>query len=127
LQDLVRRAGLSKSDLEHLAAADALLSLSGNRHLARWQAAAIKPHSPLLDQAEAETDHLITPAPGIEKDMLDDYASTGLSLRMHPMAVLRNQPPFNRCISARDLVQLAQGRFARVAGVVTGRQRPGNT
>jgi error-prone DNA polymerase len=125
LQDLVRRAGLSKSDLEHLAAADALLSLSGNRHLARWQAAAIKPHSPLLDQAEAETDHLITPAPGIEKDMLDDYASTGLSLRIHPMALLRNQPPFNRCISARDLLQLAQGRFARVAGVVTGRQRPG--
>lgn len=125
LQDLVRRTGLHKSDLEHLAAADALLCLSGNRHLARWQAAAIKPHSLLLENAEVETDQLITPAPSIEKDMLDDYASTGLSLRTHPMALLRNQAPFHRCTSARELMQLDHGRFARVAGVVTGRQRPG--
>jgi error-prone DNA polymerase len=125
LQDLVRRTGLTQADLQCLASADALRSLVGNRHQARWQTAAIKPYLALLEQAEVEGDELLTPEPTAAKDMLDDYITTGLSLRPHPMALLRSQYPFNRCKKYSDLVHLRHGGFVRVAGLVTGRQRPG--
>lgn len=125
LQDLARRTDLTQLDLQYLASADVLLSLSGNRHQARWQAAAIEPYSALLDQATGDEDDLLMPAPGIEKEMLDDYATLGLSLRAHPMELLRGEYPFNRCTRQCDLKQLRHGSFVRVAGLVTGRQRPG--
>jgi error-prone DNA polymerase len=125
LQDLARRINLTQTDLQCLASADALRSLSGNRHQARWQAAAIKPYLALLEEAEIECDELLTPEPTVAKDMLDDYATTGLSLRPHPMALLRAQYPFNRCKKFSDLEHLRHGGFVRVAGLVTGRQRPG--
>jgi error-prone DNA polymerase len=125
LQDLARRTDLTQLDLQYLASADVLLSLSGNRHQARWQAAAITPYSSLLDQAVIDEDDLLMPAPGVEKEMLDDYATLGLSLRAHPMELLRKEYPFNRCTRQCDLKQLRHGSFVRVAGLVTGRQRPG--
>jgi error-prone DNA polymerase len=111
--------------MQYLASADVLISLSGNRHQARWQAAAIEPYSALLDQAVEEEDDLLMPAPSVEKEMLDDYATLGLSLRAHPMELLRKEYPFNRCTRQCDLKQLRHGSFVRVAGLVTGRQRPG--
>lgn len=125
LENLSRRTPLTATDLGHLAAADAFAQLTGNRHESRWQAAAIKPHISLLENAENHRDLLTMPAPSLEKDMLDDYASLGLSLRAHPMALLRNQSPFNRCKTQRELASIGHGRFVRVAGLVTGRQRPG--
>ncbi len=126
LEDLSRRTPLTATDLGHLAAADAFAELTGNRHEARWQAAAIKPHNVLLENTEPQQDLLTMPAPSLEKDMLDDYASLGLSLRAHPMALLRNQPPFNRCKTFSELASVGHGRFVRVAGLVTCRQRPGS-
>src|SRR5690606_9591438 len=43
----------------------------------------------------------------------------------HPMAILRSQYPFNRCKKYSDLEHMRHGGFVRVAGLVTGRQRPG--
>lgn len=125
LADLAQRAKLTQQDLQCLASADALKSLSGNRHQARWQAAAVKPYLALLEEAEMEQDDLLTPEPTVAKDMLDDYATTGLSLRPHPMALLRSQYPFKRCKKYSELEYLRHGGFVRVAGLVTGRQRPG--
>jgi len=56
--------------------------------------------------------------------MLDDYRYLGLSLGPHPMALLRNRPDFQRYSTAVDLNLYKQGQFVRVAGLVTGRQRP---
>ena len=126
LQDLALRTQLSRDNLQHLAAADALSSLAGNRHQAHWQISAIKPHSPLLENAEdLFSDSLTTPEPSLEKNVSDDYSSTGLSLRPHPMALLRREYPFNRCKTQRELLSINHRRFVRVAGLVTGRQRPG--
>ena len=58
--------------------------------------------------------------------MLADYDSTGLSLKLHPLALLRKQSTFGRCKQAQQLAELNHGRFVRVAGLVTGRQRPGS-
>lgn len=126
LENLSRRTPLTTADLGHLAAADAFAALTGNRHESRWQAAALKPHISLLENSETHQDLLAMPAPSLEKDMQDDYASLGLSLRAHPMALLRNRPPFNRCKTHKELASVGHGRFVRVAGLVTGRQRPGS-
>ncbi|MEE4299351.1 MAG: OB-fold nucleic acid binding domain-containing protein [Pseudomonadales bacterium] len=65
------------------------------------------------------------PAPSRGQDLLADYASLGLTLGAHPMALLRARAEFRRCSRAGDLGRLNHGRFVRVAGLVTGRQRPG--
>ncbi|MET0356257.1 MAG: error-prone DNA polymerase [Cellvibrio sp.] len=126
VQDLARRSSLTSSDLQYLASADALRSLSGNRHQARWETAAIEPFLALLDEATPlGQDDLLTPPPSIKQDVMNDYATTGLSLRPHPMLLLRNEKPFDRCTKQSDLKNLRHGGFVRVAGLVTGRQRPG--
>lgn len=125
LKDLVRRAGLSNADLECLASADALRVLSGNRHQARWRTSEIKPYSALLDDVEEIEDDLLTPEPTVEKDVMDDYATTGLTLRTHPMALLRHEYPFNKCKRQAELAGLRSGQFVRVSGLVTCMQRPG--
>ena len=130
MQDLKERAGLSRLEMESLIAADALAALSGHRPQSQWEAAALAPVAPLLSTLErADSSHLHDgiqrPVPDACTDMLGDYASTGLSLKNHPMTLLRSQPRFARCVRATDLPQLWHGRFVRIAGVVTGRQRPG--
>jgi error-prone DNA polymerase len=126
LQDLSRRSSLTAIDLQYLASADVLRSLAGDRHASRWAAAAVNPFSELLDDAETtDQDDLFTAAPTIEQDVLNDYDTLGLSLRPHLMSLLRNEYPFNRCKKYAELKDLRHGSFVRVAGLVTGRQRPG--
>ncbi|NNC55372.1 MAG: error-prone DNA polymerase, partial [Pseudomonadales bacterium] len=70
-------------------------------------------------------DGIVLSAPSEMHDIRADYGFTGLTLRRHPMQVLRNQKPFDRCTRCVDLAQLPHKRYAMVAGIVTGRQRPG--
>ena len=62
--------------------------------------------------------------PGTAKEMLADYRYLGLSLGPHPLALLRNEPEFRNCRTARDLEGYVQGNFVQIAGIVTCRQRP---
>ena len=130
IADLRRRARLDKRDMEALVDADAMASLSGNRHQARWQVMALEPERPLLaheEQARPEdlNDAVDIPAPAIAESVLADYQSTGLTLRAHPLALLRDRAPFARCKRHEDLETMGDGRFVRIAGLVTCRQRPG--
>ena len=63
-------------------------------------------------------------APALAEEIAADYESTGLSLRQHPMSLLRASSPCSRCVRSDQLAALSSGRFVRVAGLVTGRQRP---
>ena len=130
IADLRKRARLDKRDMEALADADALASLSGHRHQAQWQIMALEASRPLLQEEHTQqrrhfNDAVEVRAPGIAEDVLADYRSTGLTLRAHPMQLLRQQPPFNRCKRYADLPDIGNNRFIRIAGLVTGRQRPG--
>lgn len=125
IKDITQRTGISRGDLERLASADALRSISGDRHRARWEAAGILPHSTLLDPGEADKNDLLMAAPTLEKDVMEDFAALGLTLRSHPLALLRNERPFNRCSRHCDLLVLPNKGFVRIAGLVTGKQRPG--
>ncbi len=124
LTDLSRRTNLSKSDIQILAAADALSAISGHRHQAHWDAAAVEPAKPLLNDAPTD-EPLAMPAPSAADNIFADYQTTGLSLRQHPMTLLRHEQPFSRCKTYAQLQTMSNGRFVRIAGLVTGRQRPG--
>jgi len=127
--DLRQRASLDRSHLEALAAADALTSISGHRYQSHWQTMALEDHRPLLSDDSGlrhhHDDEVVLPAPGLAEEVVADYQSTGLTLRAHPLALLRHQRPFDQCRRQAELETLGNHRFVRVAGLVTCRQRPG--
>jgi error-prone DNA polymerase len=130
VSDLRKRAQLDRRDMEALADADTLSTLSGHRHQAQWQIMALEAPRPLLadehyQPAQYFNDQVQLRAPAVAEEVLADYRSTGLTLRPHPMHLLRHQYPFSRCKRHRDLADVGNNRFVRIAGLVTGRQRPG--
>ena len=125
LEDLARRADLDRGQLAALADAGALGSFSAHRHQAHWQLYAIEEGRPLLDGRSRGEHRVRLPAPTRGQDLLADYRGTGLTLGPHPMALLRAHPALRTCVRQQDLATLRNGRFVRIAGLVTGRQRPG--
>ncbi len=124
VQDLTRRANLSRRELEALADAGALRELSGNRHLTFWQVAGSEQELPLAPApAHAEGTPLLAP-PSEGQNIAADYRTQGLTLGRHPLALLREQLAATHVVTAADLRDLPHGRVVRVAGIVTSRQRP---
>lgn len=58
------------------------------------------------------------------QEVMTDYATGGLSLKRHPVALVREQLRQRRVITAAELMRLERG-WVRVAGLVLIRQRPG--
>ena len=57
------------------------------------------------------------------EEMLADYGTTGLTVRTHPLALLRRRLPAD-AVTSRDLEALQHGTRVRVGGLVVARQRP---
>ena len=123
-QDLAKRAGLDTPTLRILAAGDALRALSGHRRQQVWEAAAVDRMPGLLDDAPPQEDWLELPAPPEGEDIVFDYAATGLTLRRHPLALLRPLLSQRRLLTAAELAQAPNGRIVRACGIVTLRQQP---
>jgi error-prone DNA polymerase len=124
LHDLATRAGLARSDLQHLAAANALESLTGHRRQALWQAVAGAPDAGLLKHAPIAEQELQLVAPSEAENIVADYRSFGLTLGRHPLALLRAILAKKRFLPAETLNTFSNGQFARSCGLVTVRQRP---
>ncbi len=125
--DLAQRAGLDRGDLEALAAADALAGLSGHRHRAVWQVSGVERALPLLPASTAVPEGIpLLRAPREGQDIVADYGSTGLSLRRHPLALLRDRLTRRGLIPAQALWDQPNGRLIAIAGLVITRQRPGS-
>ena len=125
--DLAERAALERRDLEALAAADALADLAGHRHRAVWQVTGVERPLPLLPaSAAAEEGVPLLRAPREGQDIVADYASTGLTLRRHPLALLREELSRRGARPMQDLWQQPNGRIVSTAGLVITRQRPGS-
>jgi error-prone DNA polymerase len=121
--DLKRRAWLDAKDLKALAAADALQSLAGHRREAFWQALGSERDAALfLSPSETAQPSLLAPTEA--SDILEDYRATGLTLRRHPVALLRGRLCEARVTRAADINNTVSGRRLRAAGIVTCRQRP---
>jgi len=128
--DLARRAALDRRDLAALADADALAPLAGHRHGAAWDVAGVERLPPLFAGAgdEAGATFADTPsdlaAPTEGQDIVADYRRVGLTLRRHPVALIRRHLEERRMLTAAAVADAPHGRFVRVAGIVIGRQRP---
>jgi error-prone DNA polymerase len=125
IAQLTNHADLSRAELGLLSSAGALAGLSENRRQAHWQALVIDSSPTLLHPSNQEPVDLQTPSES--ENLYADYSHTGLSLGRHPMELLREQfPIFRRCKRHADLAELGHRRFVRIAGLVTGKQRPGS-
>jgi len=58
-------------------------------------------------------------------EVVEDYAHTGLTLRCHPMAFLRDELAANRLLPCSALGEAKDGSGIAIAGLVLMRQRPG--
>ncbi len=128
IEELVFRSGIGKKDLEALAAADALRELAGDRHRAFWYSAGTGAADGLFAAtgfgAEAPEVDVLLPVPDEWQNIAADYAATGFSLRRHPLALFRERLDRFQVLPAQELGEIGDGRGAKVAGLVTCRQRP---
>ena len=121
--DLAHRASLNRKELRCLAAAGALQGLAGHRRLAHWAAAGAERLPPLnVFQEEKKIPALAPPTEG--QDIVADYASLGLTLGRHPLALLRKHLQQMKMVQAEKLRLYSHGSTVRAAGLVTCRQRP---
>jgi len=125
VDDLAQRAALNRRDLDALAHAGALAGLAGHRHRARWAVAGVEPSLPLFEEVSNTEAVPLLRAPTEGQDIVADYASVGLTLRRHPLALLRKRLDRMRMHSSAQLRQLTHGARAHIAGIVVGRQHPG--
>ena len=123
-EDLAMRAGLEQHEMRLLAGADALLSLSGHRRQQVWDASALKRPPELLRSTPVNEDLFELPPAAEGEEITIDYASTGLTLRRHPLALLRKELKRRRLMSAAELQDMPNGRLVRHCGIVTLRQQP---
>ena len=127
IADMAERAALDRRDLTALAAADAMAPMSGHRHRAVWQVTGVERALPLLP-AETVVDEGIPMlrAPREGQDIVADYGSVGLTLRRHPLALLRDKLKQRGIVPTQELWEQPNGKWVRTAGLVITRQRPGS-
>ena len=134
VEEVARRTGVSRKAMEALAEADAFASLGASRRAAMWDAKAIERDVPpllrLVESALGEPALIQEPAPALPAEadgqsVVLDYAATGLSLRQHPLALLRPRLSEMGCHDTRRLNTARPGSFIRLPGIVLMRQRPG--
>jgi len=128
--ELRRLADLNQRDMELLAGANAMPAFTTNRHQAYWQLLEHEQPAELFAReapASYQPAHCAQlPEPTEGQNVLADYASQGLTLQRHPLALLREQGHLKFCLSAEQLRTTKAGIPVQVAGLVTGRQRPGS-
>ncbi|MCU1441745.1 MAG: dnaE [Rhodoglobus sp.] len=127
--DQLRAAGVPEAALEKLADADAFRSLGADRRIALWEVSALADRPiGLFDGQVSETVLEATvelPPMTRGEHVVQDYISTGLSLKDHPIGLVRPQLTRLHNIRVSDLARYKDGDFVRLAGLITVRQRPG--
>ncbi len=122
--DIEHRARLGRGDLAALASAGALARLAGHRHNARWIAAGTGHAGALFSTVRFSEGVPLLRAPTEGENIVSDYASLGLTLGRHPLALLRKKLVRDRAATARDVCTWPAGRRVTAAGLVINRQRP---
>ncbi|WP_353857942.1 error-prone DNA polymerase [Azospirillum formosense] len=126
--DLWRRALMPVAGLERLARADAFRSVGLDRRAALWAVRALGAQplplfAGLADSAQDEPQALL-PAMALGEHVVMDYGSLCLSLKAHPMALLRDG--FAGVVPTDRLGRVRAGTRLTVAGLALVRQRPGS-
>ena len=122
------RAGLLPAALERLAEADAFSDMGLGRRNALWQVKAIRGQKPLplfndtIDGERIVEPDVILPTMHLGEEVVEDYVAMRLSLRAHPMELLRPSLPK---LTPHDKLAGAPLGWVSVCGLVITRQRPG--
>lgn len=130
---LWRRSGLGPAKLEKLVNADAFASMGLTRRDALWAVRAFGATPlPLFavtgedEQAPAPgsiAEDVVLPVMSEGEEVIEDYAAVRLTLRAHPLALLRDRLP--EALRSRDLMAAKLDSRVTIAGLVLVRQRPG--
>jgi error-prone DNA polymerase len=123
IEDVVRRARLTRPDALHLARAGALEAFAPGRRRAAWEA--LRVAGDLLPLAPAARVLPFEPRElaGEERIFLD-YLATGICTDGHPMEHLRARLADAGVASSRDLERYGSGERILVGGLVVARQHP---
>lgn len=127
LDDFVRRTGLGQPIVAKLAEADCFGSLELDRRKALWHALGQekkKQTQPLfadLDESEPAAE---LPPMSLAEQVFADYRAAGLSLKAHPISFFRQELEQLKATPAKKLLEMSDGRYLRVAGIILLRQRP---
>jgi error-prone DNA polymerase len=126
--DDLRRIGLAESTLEKLADADAFRSIDHDRREALWEVST-KDYPNALFSGQRSYDNynekIILPEMSLSEHVVQDYATTSLSIKAHPLSFIRDQLDRLRILSAAALANGKDGDYVKVAGLILVRQRPG--
>ncbi len=132
VDDLWRRAGVKGAALAHLAEADAFRpGLGLARREALWAIKALRDEPlPLFAAAsvvrEAEEPDVLLQPMRDGAEVARDYNRTGLTLRDHPVAFLRDDLSERGMVTCRQALEARDRSSLSVAGLVLVRQRPGS-
>jgi error-prone DNA polymerase len=127
--DQLRALGVSGAALEKLADADAFRSLDADRRQALWEVSALGDRPMALFEGtlseSVKEAQIQLPLMTEGEHVVQDYASIGLSLKNHPVALVREKLDLLRNTKIADLKTMKDGDPVRVSGLITVRQRPG--
>ncbi len=133
VRELQERGKVPPAHIERLASADCFTSLALSRRQALWDARSLiaAPDLPLFKAAEerdegAEKARTQLPHMPLSEEVVNDYQTTRLSLKAHPMSFLRADLGERGFVKACDLRERKFREMIQVAGVVLIRQRPGS-
>ncbi|MBA4800800.1 MAG: error-prone DNA polymerase [Euryhalocaulis sp.] len=128
VEDVLRRACLTRRSIDQLARGDAFRSIGEDRRRASWSASGLSSAPmPLFDKGEgAHEDAPDLPDMPLREQVFRDYQSLGLSLKAHPISFFRERYEQERVVRCADLKGRKDGTRLSVAGVVLIRQRPGS-
>jgi error-prone DNA polymerase len=128
IPSLWHRAGVTSGALERLAEADAFTGVGLARRDALWQVKAIRADTPLplfndpIDGEVINEPTVTLPVMNLGEAVVEDYVAMRLSLRAHPVELIR--PTLDNVTPHAELAHVPLGRIT-VCGLVITRQRPG--
>jgi len=131
VEELARRARLPARAMRLLADADAFRSMGLDRREALWAVRRLPDDEalPLFEVAQARElgaeQATALPAMPLAEHVVADYQTARLSLKGHPMGLLRPRFAREHIASCEQISAMRDGTWASVAGVVLVRQRPG--
>ncbi|GET25489.1 error-prone DNA polymerase [Prolixibacter sp. NT017] len=122
-------ADVPPSALERLADADAFRSIGLDRRQALWEVSALHDHPTGVFKGtpsqSTEEDATELPRMTLGEHVMQDYASTSLSLKAHPVSFLRRKLNELQVTPTAGLSSMKNGQLVKVCGLITVRQRPG--
>jgi len=127
IAELAARVPAARSSLEQLAWSGACDALAGERRRALWDLGVATPGHRVSGGTQLALALDAGPSPQLRElgrweALLADYATSGVTLKDHALAILR--PRLDGVTTSAQLSELRHGAQVTVAGLVVARQRP---